>query len=133
LNLLKLRLLLLELNVTVGATEEIVICWSIPVARLLIVIVRVSLYIRLNEPWSIRFQCASIIIVVILLLRLHLLIQYVSVDMRWECLLKVLVILEVITGKVFVIICVIEEVPVAVVELQRIARCIVLSIAIVMV
>jgi hypothetical protein len=62
---------------------------------------------------------------------LHLLIQYVSVDMRWECLLKVLVILEVITGKVFVIICVIEEVPVAVIELQRIARCIVLSIAIV--
>jgi hypothetical protein len=53
--------------------------------------------------------------------------------MRWQCLLKVLVILEVITGKVFVIICVIEEVPVAVIELQRIARCIVLSIAIVMV
>jgi hypothetical protein len=51
--------------------------------------------------------------------------------MRWECLLKVLVILEVITGKVFVVICVIEEVPVAVIELQRIARCIVLSIAIV--
>jgi hypothetical protein len=51
--------------------------------------------------------------------------------MRWECLLKVLVILEVITGKVFVIICVIEEVPVTVIELQRIARCIVLSIAIV--
>ena len=53
--------------------------------------------------------------------------------MRWECLLKVLVILEVITGKVFVIICVIEEIPVTVIELQRIARCIVLSIAIVMV
>jgi hypothetical protein len=35
LNLLKLRLLLLELNVTVGATKEIVICWCIPVARLL--------------------------------------------------------------------------------------------------
>jgi hypothetical protein len=53
--------------------------------------------------------------------------------MRWQCLLKVLVILEVITGKVFVIICVIEEVPVTVIELQRIARCIVLSIAIVIV
>lgn len=143
-HLLKLRLLLLELDVTVGATKEIVICWCIPVTRLLrilphlllmvaylLVVVGVSLDIRLDESRSISFQCASIIV---LLLCLHLLIQNVPVDMRWECLLEVrLLILEVVTSKVLVFFCVIEEVAVTGVELECITSCcrVVLSIAIV--
>ena len=54
--------------------------------------------------------------------------------MRWQCLLEVLLlILEVVTGKVFVVICVVEEVSMARVELEGVlTSCIVvLSIAIV--
>jgi hypothetical protein len=54
--------------------------------------------------------------------------------MRWECLLEVLLlILEVVTGKVFVIICVVKQVAMARVELEGVlTSCIVvLSIAIV--
>jgi hypothetical protein len=54
--------------------------------------------------------------------------------MRWECLLEVLLlILKVVTRKVLVIICVVEEIAVAGVELECVlASCIVvLSIAIV--
>lgn len=80
----------------------------------MLVVVGVSLDITLNEPRSIGFQCATCI-----LLCLHLLIQYVSVDVSWECLLEVLLlILEIVTGKVFVVICIVEEVAVARVELE---------------
>ncbi len=95
----------------------------------MLVIICVSLDITLNKPRCIGFQCATCI-----LLCLHLLIQYVSVDMRWQCLLEVLLlILEVVTGKVFVVICVVEEVSMARVELEGVlTSCIVvLSIAIV--
>jgi hypothetical protein len=54
--------------------------------------------------------------------------------MRWQCLLEVLLlILEVVTGKVFVIICVVEQVAMARVELEGVlTSCIVvLPIAIV--
>jgi hypothetical protein len=54
--------------------------------------------------------------------------------MRWECLLEVrLLILEVVTSKVLVFFCVIEEVAVTGVELECITSCcrVVLSIAIV--
>ena len=54
--------------------------------------------------------------------------------MRWKCLLEVLLlILEVVTGKIFVVICVVKEVAMAGVELEGVlASCIVvLSIAIV--
>ena len=95
----------------------------------MLVIIGVSLDITLYKPRCIGFQCATCI-----LLCLHLLIQYVSVDMRWECLLEVLLlILEVVTGKVFVIICVVKQVAMARVELEGVlTSCIVvLSIAIV--
>lgn len=155
-----MRLLLLELNIIVGSstttsTKEIVISWRIPLCGLLrimphlllmiahferhvkgmktltlLVVVGVSLDIRrLDKPRGTCFQSATII----LLLSLHLLIQDVTVHMRGQRLLEILLllILEPVVPKVLIVVCVIEEVPVTRVELERVTWLIVLSIAIV--
>lgn len=82
----------------------------------MLVIVVVSLDIRrLDKPRGTGFQSATII----LLLCQHLLIQDVTVHMRRQCLLKILLllILESVVPKVLIVVCVVEEVAVARVEL----------------